>query len=143
MKKLFALLAVFVLSGFVFASSAAAAGITSNSDIKTEQKKYELRLSQVQEALNKEIDANERQSVYFYHQNLLFRVEELNEAFVKISQKDELTGSVLAQSLSKERFTSSRWGEISLLSVIEKLEDFNWGGPVEVQAKELKAALNK
>lgn len=116
--------AVLLLAGAGFAA-------TTTEDVLAEK-------NNVQRALNQE-----GQNDYFYHQNLLYRVEDLNHAYVNLKRDHAKDAAAVLVDLSDE-FASSKYGNVTLLQVIATLEKYNWNdyGNVDVQAQELKEDLS-
>lgn len=154
MKKLFVLVAaVLALTSLNASAEILVKHPNKNVDIvntlvnnlSSEEGRFLIKFKQVGEALAKELSKNEegyydQQELYFFHQDLLYRVEDLNAAFLPM-QKTE--SALLMKMLTEFTFKSPVLGPVTLLNVIERLEDFNWNsmGNVTVNAKELKAFL--
>lgn len=124
MKKLLLTVAVLLLGCAGFAASSA-------QDVRSQK-------NNVLGALNQE-----GQTDYFYHQNLLFRVEDLNKEYAKLKRENPAAAASVLPDLAGE-FNSSRYGRVTLLHVISILENYDWSSfaTVEVQARELKRDLS-
>lgn len=114
-----------------------------------EGNQFSHHLLAVQETLLKDLPKNDNgrynsQDVYFYHQNLLFRMEELNTAFVKAHKTHPKETSKLVAGLRELKIKSPVLGTVTLLEVINRLKDFDWNsmGNVIVQTKALENALS-
>lgn len=117
--------AVLLLAGAGFAA-------TTTEDVLIQK-------NNVQQALNQD-----GQDDYFYHQNLLFRVEDLNATYVNLKHDHAKDAAVVLVDLSGQ-FASSKYGNVTLLQVIATLENYDWNayGNVDVRAQELKEDLGK
>lgn len=125
MKKLLLMFAVLLLAGAGFAA-------TTTEDVLAQKNNVQLALNQ------------EGQDDYFYHQNLLFPVEDLNKAYVDLKHDHAKDAAAVLVDLSGQ-FASSKYGNVTLLQVIDTLENYDWNayGNVDVRAQELKKDLSK
>lgn len=107
------------------------------------------RLVKVTNLLKKELPKNnkggyDRQNIYFFHQDLLARMEELNKAYVKAHKKQPKDTAQFIKLMREYKVESPVLGRVTLLEVINKLDNFDWNsmGNVTVHTKELEKALS-